>query len=135
MTSEKLSTIDIKIDGVWAGSGKIHGDSDDGYQIVDCGAQFDDDMRASDNIYGKIEEAIETGKTKVIQDGRVITWDIEPVEELYRVIEINNREVLSLDILTSISEARAAADEIEQHESQPEVGIEKLSDGEWVAVS
>ena len=50
----------------------------------------------------------------------------------YRVIDINTREVLSADTISTIKEAREVADEIEQHKSKPEVEIQQLIDGAWV---
>lgn len=53
----------------------------------------------------------------------------------YRVFNINSREVLSLDDIGTLEEAQRIADECEQHESQPEVEIQQLIDGEWIKVA
>lgn len=54
---------------------------------------------------------------------------------MYRVINVNSREILSDETIETIQEARKIADEIEQHESQPEVEIQETVDGEWVKVA
>jgi hypothetical protein len=54
---------------------------------------------------------------------------------MYRVININSREVLSLDTIETLEEAKAVANEIESHESEPEVVIQEQIDGEWVKVA
>lgn len=50
----------------------------------------------------------------------------------YRVLGIASGEVLS-DIFSTYDAALHTAREIEAHESQPEVVIQKLVGGEWVA--
>ena len=50
----------------------------------------------------------------------------------FRVINVNSHEVLSLDPISTIEEAQTIADEIEQHETEPETEIQQLVDGEWV---
>lgn len=53
---------------------------------------------------------------------------------MYRVINAASNEVLSLDMIATLDEAIAIADEIEQHDTQPEVAIQVLVDREWVQV-
>jgi len=53
----------------------------------------------------------------------------------YRVINLNSREVLSLDAIATYEEASKIACECEQDESQPDTAIEKLVGGEWVKTS
>ena len=53
---------------------------------------------------------------------------------MFRAINAVSREVLSLDAIETIEEARSVAAEIESHESQPEVSIQSDESGEWVAV-
>ena len=71
------TVICISQDNVWAGSGKLT----EGI-ISDCGAQFGADQDESENVYERIEEAIEEGKDslKVELSDRdeavVITWSI-----------------------------------------------------------
>jgi hypothetical protein len=75
--SNEFTVIEISMDGVWAGSGKLV----DG-RIEDCGAQFCDDSDESLEVYDAIEAAIELGKTKVKAAFRgdrkqhEITWTI-----------------------------------------------------------
>ena len=47
-------------------------------------------------------------------------------EERWAVLNINSRELLS-DWVTTLAEAHAIADDVEQHESQPEVDVISLS--------
>ena len=54
---------------------------------------------------------------------------------MYRIIDTNSREVLSLDPIATIEAARDAANEIEAHESQPDVAIQSNASGEWVTVA
>lgn len=70
------TVIEICVDGVWAGSGKLRGDVDNGHQIVDCGAQFSDDQDASEKVYEAIEDAIDEGDDQITVDGKRITWTI-----------------------------------------------------------
>ena len=51
---------------------------------------------------------------------------------MYRVINVNSREVLSLDPISTIEQARLVAGEIESHDSQPEVEIQGNIDGNWI---
>lgn len=53
---------------------------------------------------------------------------------MYRVINAASHEVLSLDEIETLDEAVAIADEIEQHDTRPEVAIQVLVDREWVQV-
>lgn len=53
----EFTVIEISMDGVWAGSGKLI----DG-RIEDCSAQFCDDNDESLEVYDLIENAIEVGK-------------------------------------------------------------------------
>ena len=53
---------------------------------------------------------------------------------MFRIINTASREVLSLDAISTIEEAREIAAEIETHESQPEVSIQSDESGEWVSV-
>jgi hypothetical protein len=53
---------------------------------------------------------------------------------MFRIINVNSREVLARDIET-IEEAREIAAECESHETQPEVSIQSNLDGEWVSVA
>ena len=74
--SNELTVIEISIDGVWAGSGKLV----DG-RIEDCGAQFCDDNDESLDVYEAIEEAIQEGKSSVKiefsdETTRTIAWTI-----------------------------------------------------------
>jgi hypothetical protein len=55
-----FTAIEISLDGVWAGSGKLI----DG-RIEDCGAQFCDDSEESENVYELIEEAVVEGKSNL----------------------------------------------------------------------
>lgn len=72
--------INIYVDNVWAGSGRLLGNADDGFEIVDCGAQFCDDNDESEDVYGMIEDAIDNGESSLTVDltnGRkLITWSI-----------------------------------------------------------
>ena len=70
------TVIEICVDGVWAGSGKLRGDMDNGHQIVDCGAQFGADQDASEKVYEAIEDAIDEGDDEITVDGKRITWTI-----------------------------------------------------------
>lgn len=54
---------------------------------------------------------------------------------MYRVINSNSREVLSLDTIETLAQAIEVANEIESHETEPEVTIQELIDGEWVKVA
>ena len=53
---------------------------------------------------------------------------------MYRVINVASNEVLSLDEITTLAEAKTVAAEIESHESEPEVTIQESINGEWVTV-
>lgn len=55
--------------------------------------------------------------------------------KMYRVINVNSQEVLSLDEIDTLADAVRIADEIAADESQPEVEIQGWFDGEWVKVS
>lgn len=68
--------IEISVDGVWAGSGKLRGDMDSGHQIVDCAAQLGADQDASESVYEAIEDAIDEGADEITVDGKRITWTI-----------------------------------------------------------
>ena len=76
------SAIEIQVDGVWAGSGKM-----DGGYIRDCSAQFCVDADESEEVYEMIEDAITEGRerVKVELSGQdkpvVITWAIIPPTE------------------------------------------------------
>jgi hypothetical protein len=52
----------------------------------------------------------------------------------YRIRNINSNEVLGLHRLDTLSAAIRLAVEIGSHESEPEVRIERLIDGEWIPV-
>lgn len=54
---------------------------------------------------------------------------------MYRVINENSREVLSLNPIDTIDEARVVSGEAESDESQPEVEIQENVNGEWVKVN
>jgi len=69
------TVIEIAVDNVWAGSGKLRGG-----EIVDCGAKFCDDNRQSDSVYASIEDAIDSGKDSVTFRGHKITWTITGAE-------------------------------------------------------
>lgn len=72
----KLGTvISIAVDGVWAGSGNLR----EGI-IENCGAQFCDDADESENVYVRIEAAIELGKDSIEFNGQKITWSIVDAE-------------------------------------------------------
>jgi hypothetical protein len=82
--ADDYTAISIFMDGVFAGSGTLAGNTEDGHIIRDCGAQFCDDTDASEDVYGDIEEAINLGETSVTVDldgvKRSITWSIvEPM--------------------------------------------------------
>jgi hypothetical protein len=69
------TTITIRVNGTFAGNGKIINGS-----IVDCGAQFCNDNDESMEIYDLIEQAIERGDDNIgveTEDGKLnIAWDI-----------------------------------------------------------
>lgn len=80
-TMTSYTTISIRVNGTWAGSGKVINGS-----IVDCGAQFCDDNDKSMEVYELIEEAIERGDDNIgveTESGKLdIAWDItEPATE------------------------------------------------------
>lgn len=50
---------------------------------------------------------------------------------MYRVINVNSREVLSLDELKTYSEAVHLAREAERHDSEPDAEVQVLNDGKW----
>lgn len=75
MTTTNYTVIEIAVDNVWAGSGKLANG-----QITDCGAQFCDDTRESESVYATIEEAIDLGKDSVTFRGQTITWTITEAE-------------------------------------------------------
>jgi hypothetical protein len=70
------SIIEIYVDDVWGGSGKLRGSPEDGVQIVDCGAQFCDDQDKSEKVYEEIEDCIETGVESFDFEGKEIKWTI-----------------------------------------------------------
>jgi hypothetical protein len=75
----QMAVIEIYVDQVWAGSGKL-AYRDCGYQIEDCGAQFCDDNDESIKVYDSIEEAIEAGKESITVEldgeSKKITWTV-----------------------------------------------------------
>jgi hypothetical protein len=74
-TTTNYTVIEIAVDNVWAGSGKLRGG-----EIVDCGAQFCDDTTESESVYASIEDAIELGKSSLTFRGQKITWTITDAE-------------------------------------------------------
>lgn len=77
-TKEKNYTvIQIAVDGVWAGNGKLI----DGI-ISDCGAQFGANQAESEGVYELIEDAIESGDDSLRvelsdrDDAVQITWSV-----------------------------------------------------------
>lgn len=70
--------IDICVDHVWSGSGRVIDGS-----IVDCAAQFCDDYDASLSIYDDIEDAISEGNDSLQADldgeSKTITWSLTPI--------------------------------------------------------
>ena len=76
MTKTSYTVIEIAVDNVWAGSGKLFNG-----QIVDCGAQFCDDTTESESVYASIEDAIASGKDSVKFRGQTITWTITVPDE------------------------------------------------------
>tara|TARA_R110000868_G_scaffold84519_10_gene238237 strand:+ start:19 stop:252 length:234 start_codon:yes stop_codon:yes gene_type:complete len=75
-TTTNYTVIEIAVDNVWAGSGKLVNG-----EIVDCGAQFCDDTAESESVYATIEEAIESGYLDSVKfRGQTITWTITEAE-------------------------------------------------------
>jgi hypothetical protein len=72
----EYTVIEIVVDGVWAGSGKLRGDMENGHEIVDCGAQFCDDNDESIAVYDDIENAIDNGEDSIKFRGQTISWKI-----------------------------------------------------------
>jgi hypothetical protein len=79
-----MSVIEIYVDQVWAGSGKLVRRNDE-CRIEDCGAQFCDDNDASLKVYDSIEEAIEAGKKSITVEldgeSQKITWTVTESDE------------------------------------------------------
>jgi hypothetical protein len=75
----EMSVIEIYVDQVWAGSGKLVRGNDE-CRIEDCGAQFCDDNDESIKVYDLIEEAIEAGKKSITVElegeSKKITWTV-----------------------------------------------------------
>lgn len=77
--SNAAHKIIISMDNIWAGSGDLV----DG-QIVNCGAQFCDDIDESDVVYSMIEDRLDDeivdGEMTIDIDGqdRKISWHLEP---------------------------------------------------------
>jgi hypothetical protein len=75
----QMAVIEIYVDQVWAGSGKL-ARREGGYRIEDCGAQFCDDNDESIKVYDLIEEAIEAGKKSITVElegeSQKITWAV-----------------------------------------------------------
>jgi hypothetical protein len=79
-----MAVIEIYVDQVWAGSGKL-AHREGGYRIEDCGAQFCDDNDESMEVYDSIEEAIEAGKKSITVElegeSKKITWTVTESED------------------------------------------------------
>jgi hypothetical protein len=79
-----MSVIEIYVDQVWAGSGKLVRRNDE-CRIEDCGAQFCDDNDESIKVYDLIEEAIEAGKKSITVEldgeSQKITWTVTESDE------------------------------------------------------
>lgn len=74
--SNEFTVIEIYVNSVWAGSGKLLGDVANGVEIKDCGAQFCDDNDESIGVYDDIQDAIDNGDDHIDFRGQRITWNI-----------------------------------------------------------
>jgi len=89
--------ISISRDGIWAGSGRIAGES-----IVDCPAILGETQEDSDNTYEQIMDAIENGETSIDVGEHCYTWTIESsrlskAKLMYMTSNGGDRVILVLD--------------------------------------
>jgi hypothetical protein len=138
-----MSVIEIYVDQVWAGSGKLVRRNDE-CRIEDCGAQFCDDNDESLEVYDSIEEAIEAGKKSITVElegeSKKITWTVtesgdEDQTEARQVTydftgSVSNDQTKAANAVVAVLESIQPDDPNEMTDDVIDAAVEFLG-GEW----